>query len=90
MRSVAALGNGAAANPFESVLRAIALAVPGLQVRAQVKIFEPEFLGRPDLVDETLRFTWEDAMFQPHAVRVVLMAAVAERTDQRCVACRST
>ena len=32
-----------------------------------------------------LRFTWEDVMFHPDRVRDVLMAAVAERTERRCV-----
>ncbi|QZY29643.1 hypothetical protein [Nocardioides coralli] len=31
-----------------------------------------------------LRFTWEDVMFQPHEVELVLKAAVAERTERRC------
>ena len=41
-----------AANPFESALRSIAIDVPGLAVRPQVSVRGPEFLGRPDLVDE--------------------------------------
>jgi hypothetical protein len=38
---VAAAADGRAANPFESVLRAIALQVPGLDVRPQVEITAP-------------------------------------------------
>lgn len=36
-----------------------------------------------------LRFAYEDVMFEPAYVRATLMAAVKERTDQRCVACRA-
>lgn len=36
-----------------------------------------------------LRFAYEDVMFEPALVRSVLVAAVKERTDQRCVACRA-
>ena len=39
-----------AANPFESVLRAIALDVPGLEVAPQVWIEDRGFRGRPDVV----------------------------------------
>ena len=31
-----------------------------------------------------LRFCWEDVMFHPDEVRLVLEAAVAERTERRC------
>lgn len=114
-----------AANPFESALRAIAEDVAGLSVRPQVPIRAPEFLGRPDLVDErlgvileadsfawhgdraalrrdarrynrfvvngwlVLRFSWEDVMFDPLWVAEVLMAVVAERTQQLCPGCRA-
>jgi very-short-patch-repair endonuclease len=36
-----------------------------------------------------LRFTWEDVMFHPAEVRVILTAAVAERTERRCRCSRS-
>ena len=42
-RRVARHADGLAANPFESVLRAIALDVPGLDVRPQVEISERGF-----------------------------------------------
>jgi very-short-patch-repair endonuclease len=125
MREVARLASNEKANPFESGLHAIALAVPGLHVRPQVAIHEPQFLGRPDLVDErlgialeadsfewhgkrtalardarrydelavrgwlVLRFAWEHVMFEPRWVESVLRAAVAERSDRRCVTCRA-
>lgn len=53
-RRVAALANGSAANPFESVLRAIAVEIRGLNLRPQVRIASPHFFARPDLVDEDL------------------------------------
>jgi very-short-patch-repair endonuclease len=49
-----------AANPFESVLRAIALEVSGLHVRTQVRIDDDDgFVGRVDLADEHLRIVIE-------------------------------
>jgi very-short-patch-repair endonuclease len=125
MKRVASLACADAAGPFETCLRSIAIDVPGLEVRPQVAIYDPRFLGRPDLVDErlrivleadsfewhgsraalrrdarrynafvvrgwlVLRFVYEDVMFHPLEVRAVLMAAVAERTEQLCSGCRA-
>lgn len=50
-RRVAAQATALAANPLESMLRAIALEVPGLHVRPQVPIQLPGVLVHPDLVD---------------------------------------
>lgn len=61
-----------AANPFESVLRAIALDVVGLDVRPQIPIYDPGFLGRPDLVDERLQIVIEADSFEWHGGRVAL------------------
>jgi very-short-patch-repair endonuclease len=36
-----------------------------------------------------LRFTWEDVMFDQAWVRSTLQAAVAERADRTCPACRA-
>lgn len=55
-------------NPFESVLRAIARAVPGLDVVPQVRIG----LFRPDLVDEDLRLVLEADSFAWHGNRAAL------------------
>ena len=41
-----------AANPFESVLRAIVMRVPGLTVEPQVPIYDSAFFARVDLADE--------------------------------------
>jgi len=59
---------GEADNPFESVLRAIALDVPGLSVRPQVAIGRV----RPDLVDEELRVVLEADSFEWHGNRAAL------------------
>ena len=71
-RRVAASADGRAANPFESVLRAIALDVPGLDVRPQVEIVAPSFSVRPDLVDVRRRIVLEADSFAWHGDRVAL------------------
>lgn len=77
MRQIAEVADPAAANPFESVLRAIALQVPGLQVRPQVAIRAPvaggtRFLGRVDLADESLAIIAEADSFEWHGGRDAL------------------
>ncbi len=54
-RAVAAAADGRAANPFESVLRAIARDVPGLDLVPRVEIRARGLSVRPDLVRRTLR-----------------------------------
>lgn len=65
---VAEAADGRADNPFESVLRAIALDVPGLSVEPQV------WIGgrRADLVDESLRLVVEAESFEFHGLRRLL------------------
>lgn len=70
MRRLAVEASALAANPFESVLRAIALDVPGLAVQPQVWI-GPEV--RPDLVDERLRVLLEADSFKWHGGRSALV-----------------
>ena len=72
MRRVADEATKDAANPFESVTRAIGLDVVGLDLRPQVSIYEPEFLGRPDLVDVRLRIVVECDSFEWHGSREAL------------------
>ena len=64
--------SGLAANPFESVLRAIALDVPGLDLRPQVVIAEAGWVGRPDLVDTERRLVVEAESFEFHGRRAAL------------------
>jgi very-short-patch-repair endonuclease len=71
MRRVADRASALAANPFESVLRALALEV-GLDVRPQVPLFGDTFLGRPDLVDERRRLVLEADSFTWHGNRRAL------------------
>lgn len=74
VRRVVACADGRAANAFESCLRAIALQVDGLEVTPQVPIRDPDFLGRPDLVDERLRIVIEADSFEWHGQRSALEA----------------
>ena len=61
--------DGRAANPFESVLRAIALDVPGLYVVPQEWTDD---VGHPDLVDKRLRLVIEAESFEFHGKRRAL------------------
>ncbi len=117
-RRVLAAADARAANPFESVLRAIALDVAGLAVQPQYFI---EWVGTVDLADPALRLVieadsyawhggsgvfrydirrhaalvragwtvlrvcWEDAMFRPDYVALLLDDLVARGPDQRPV-----
>lgn len=60
VRRVIECGDRLADGPFESVLRAHALEVPGLSVRPQVRIDDQDgWVGRVDLADEHLRIVLE-------------------------------
>ena len=73
LRRVAAHADPRAANPFESVLRAIALDVPGLSVEPQVRLRGALDLDvRPDLVDRRLRIVLEADSFEWHGDRAAL------------------
>lgn len=58
------LGDARAANPFESVLRAVLIDVPGSQFEPQVWIGN---IGRADLVDRVRRVAVEADSFEFHA-----------------------
>lgn len=62
---VAHAADGRAANPFESVLRAIALEVPGLHAVPQGKVGR---VGHADLTDARLRIAVEAESFEFHAL----------------------
>ena len=66
---VARHADGRAANPFESVLRSIALEIPGLHVVPQAWISK---IGQPDLADEQLRLVLEADSFEWHGNRFAL------------------
>lgn len=80
-RRVAAAADDRAANPFESVLRAIALDVPGLRFVPQVVIRGPGFVVRPDLVDEANRVVAEADSFEWHGGRSALRADCRRYND---------
>jgi len=71
-RRVARHASAAAANPFESVLRAIAIDVPGINVVPQVVIRDPGFEVRCDLVDVSRRVVLEADSFAWHGDRSAL------------------
>lgn len=66
---VARLASPRAANPFESVLRAIALQVPGLSVVPQFAIHYDGFFAQVDLADEGLRIVLEADSHEFHTQR---------------------
>ncbi|MFV0463626.1 MAG: DUF559 domain-containing protein [Nostocoides sp.] len=74
LRRVVVAARAEAANPFESVLRAIALDVPGLAVKPQLVIGGPGWTIRPDLIDKDLRVVLEADSFQWHGGRQALDA----------------
>ena len=69
MLRVATNASAKAANPFESVLRAISLDVPGLHLEPQVVIADRGFRGRPDLVDVQRKIVVEADSYRFHAGR---------------------
>ena len=79
-RRVALHASGKAANPFESVMRAIALDVRGLQLVPQVTVTVGGMSFRPNLVDERRRLIVEAESFEFHGRRS-LLARDCERYD---------
>lgn len=69
IRRVAAHADGRAANPLESVLRAIALEVPGLEVVPQYQIAEPGLYAIADLADVRHRLALEAEGYAFHGTR---------------------
>ncbi len=68
-RRVAPQADGRAANPFESVLRGVALDVPRLLLVPQAALSFPGCFARPDLVDLDRRLGVEADSFAFHAGR---------------------
>jgi very-short-patch-repair endonuclease len=71
-RRVARLATARATNPFESVLRAIALCVPGVDFEAQLPIDLPSGTVSPDLTDPRLGIVAEADSFAWHGDRRAL------------------
>jgi len=63
---VAQHASGLAANPFESVLRAIILEFPELEVEPQREVVTHSLVLHPDLVDRDHRFVFEADSFEFH------------------------
>ena len=74
IRRACELARPDAANPFESVLRAIALGVPGLDVQPQVLVTSVTPPARVDLADRDLRIILEADSFEWHGHRSALVA----------------
>lgn len=72
VREIAAQARPEPANPFESVLRSVALHVPGLTVVPQRLITSVDPWATPDLVDEHLRIVIEADSFEWHGERAAL------------------
>ncbi len=73
LRQVASFADRRAANPFESVLRAITRGVPGLSVEPQLRVRGELGLDvRPDLVDRRLLIVLEADSFTWHGDRAAL------------------
>ena len=68
-RRVAAAADDRAANPFESVLRAICLDIPGLDVTPQSQVTGDGIWAVVDLADERLRLVIEAEGFEFHGTR---------------------
>jgi len=71
-RRVAREASALAANPFESVTRAIALDVPGLDLRPQVVVRDRSGRGRVDLLDRERRLVVECESHSWHSRRGAL------------------
>ena len=72
VRQIAGQARADAANAFESVVRSIALHVPGLNVEPQRLITSVQPWVRPDLVDEDLRLVIEADSVEWHGSRAAL------------------
>lgn len=78
---VAAAADQRAANPFESVLRAIAQTVPGLEVEPQHRIWDGDFGARVDLADPELKIVIEAESFEFHGERKHLLRDCCRYTE---------
>lgn len=75
---VVAAADGRAANPFESVLRAVALGVPGLSVEPQGEV---PGVGWVDLLDARLGIVVEAESFEFHSSKSAMRRDVVRYTE---------
>jgi very-short-patch-repair endonuclease len=80
-RAVSAAASPRAANPFESVLRALALQVPGLSFRPQVQIADRGLFATVDLADEAAGVVLEAEGFEFHGTRRALVRDCRRYTE---------
>ena len=80
-RRVALEADGGAANPFESVLRAICLDVVGLDVVSQLPVSDTGLWARVDLGDERLRLALEAEGLASHRTRTDLVRDARRYTE---------
>ena len=80
-RAVVAAADSRAANPFESVLRAIALGVPGLELVPQLRITESGLFATVDLGDDRLSLVLEAEGFASHGTRAALVRDCRRYTE---------
>lgn len=69
VRRIALAADARAANPFESVMRAICLTVPGLEVTPQLVLSTDHYWARPDLTAPEHRLVVECESFEWHGDR---------------------
>lgn len=69
VRRVCAAADGRAANPFESVVRAITMDIPGLDLAPQQTIAEPGLYAIVDLLDRARRLVIEADGYEHHGTR---------------------
>ena len=69
VRRIALAADARAANPFESVTRALCLQVPGLNVTPQLVLSSNHFWACPDLVDREHRLVVECDSYEWHGGR---------------------
>ncbi|GAB3033489.1 hypothetical protein GCM10011376_30700 [Nocardioides flavus (ex Wang et al. 2016)] len=80
VRRIGAQADARAANPFESVTRAICLQVPGLQVTPQLVLSTDHYWACPDLVDRDRRLVIECESYQWHGDRAGFLKDVRRYT----------
>jgi very-short-patch-repair endonuclease len=80
VRRIAAQADARAANPFESVTRAICLQVPGLQVTPQVVLSTDHYWACPDLVDRERRVVVECESWEWHGNRAGFLKDIRRYT----------
>lgn len=75
------LADGRAANPFESVLRATVLDVPGISVRPQLQVADSGCFATVDLGDAVRRVAIEAEGFERHGTRAGLQRDCRRYTE---------